>query len=807
MKKLSTCLSLLLLTCTPIFGFSPSPLTTQSTPSTLEGKTVSSIRVQMENLPAGESFDPSQILTKLKTTKGAPFSQATFDGDLKTLSEEFDRVQPRVELQQGQVQITLLLWRKPPISSIEWSGNNLISTKTLNKELGIKKGSIFDRQSFNKAFNKVREFYIKKGYFESQLQYKVLPDPETGKVKILIDVDEGRSGKIADLVFVNFTPQEESQILEQIYTKKHNLFLSWLNGTGVYNEEAVEQDKLTITNLLQNEGYADARVEISPLPTDYEGWILLQVKADRGHLYHVGEISFEGNILFTNEELDKQLLIHPGDPYSPEKLRETQQAIKELYGRKGHIEANIQYETELVPGEQLYNIRLSISEGEEYKIGLIHIFGNTQTSANVILRESLLVPGETFDSAKLKYTEARLMNVGYFKSVNVYAVRSKDDVAMGENYRDVYIEVEETTTGNVGLFFGLSSADSIFGGLDIAESNFNIKGFGKFFAEGPSVLRGGGEYLHARVNIGAKQLSYTLSWLDPYFRDSLWRLGVDGNYMTTDIINDDYHQKILTFTVNAGYPLARYLTFNTKYRIRNSLIGLSSSLKRPVEVTTPEGGTKTIKNLNAKEVNAEGLISIVGMSLNYDSSDHPIKPHNGFRSLLEGEFAGVGGDVDFGRINFTNTFYYGLWKRGILKFRADLHFLFPFWQTPSAFEIPLSERFFLGGETTVRGYRAFSIGPRDGDTDDPTGGITASLFSAEYLQEIFPFLDGFVFVDGGMVSIRRCRFETYLWTAGFGARVDIMNRMPFIVGIGFPLNRHKDLGKVQKFYFSMGGQF
>ena len=139
--------------------------------------------------------------------------------------------------------------------------------------------------------------------------------------------------------------------------------------------------------------------------------------------------------------------------------------------------------------------------------------------------------------------------MGYFKSVNVYAVRTQDDLLLGENYRDVYIEVEETTTGNVSLFFGFSSADSVFGGLDLSESNFNYKGIPRVFKEGLSSLRGGGEYAHARANIGAKQRSYTLSWLTPYFRDTLWRVGFDVSESHSTLISKDYDINTIGFSL------------------------------------------------------------------------------------------------------------------------------------------------------------------------------------------------------------------------------------------------------------------
>ena len=114
------------------------------------------------------------------------------------------------------------------------------------------------------------------------------------------------------------------------------------------------------------------------------------------------------------------------------------------------------------------------------------------TNNNVILRESLLVPGEVFDARKLKATQQRLEAVGYFKSVNVYAVRAADDENLPANYRDVYIEVEEQSTGNISLFSGFSSSDDINGGIDLSERNFNIAGVPKAFTGHLSALRGGG---------------------------------------------------------------------------------------------------------------------------------------------------------------------------------------------------------------------------------------------------------------------------------------------------------------------------
>ncbi len=785
-KKLLVYLSLIAFTCAPMHSVMAAY---PSSVEAFEDRKIANIDIQAENLPPNSSFDPKTVISRLKTKVGDPFSQMTFDSDLKALSDEYDRVEPNIQVNNGEVYLTIKVWPRPMIRTIKWSGNTHIKTKTLQKELGVKPKAVFNRQAFNKAFNKVKEFYVKKGYFESQLQYAVIPDSKTNEVDVVIEVREGRSGKIDNIVFKGFTKAERSEILGMIYTKKYNLFTSWLTGTGSYHEEALEQDKLTIVNYLQNRGYADAKVDIRVKEAKTEGKIILEINAERGPVFHFGKITFKGNTLFTDKEIDTVFSARPGGVYSPDKLRQSMQSIKDLYGRKGYIDASVQYETQLEPNEPVYNVYYNIEEGQQYKIGMVRVFGNVQTEAHVILRESLLVPGETFDSAKLKATQHRLENMGYFKSVNVYAVRTQDDQALGENYRDVYIEVEETTTGNISLFFGFSSADDVFGGLDLSESNFNYKGIPRVFKDGLSSLRGGGEYAHARASLGAKQRTYTISWLTPYFRDTLWRVGFDVSESHSTLISKDYDINTFGFSLYASYPLNYYWTFGTKYRFRNS------------QIHVPKHSSKQER----KQGGHEGVISGIGSSISFDSTDSAVKPHNGFRSSLEAEMVGVWGDYNFLRLAYVNSYYTQLWKHGIMKYRWDMRFIQPLFKTDTPEDIPLSERFFIGGLNSVRGYRDFDLGPHF-KGGDPKGGVSATVLSIEYLHEIFPFMDGFVFADAGSIALESFTFSTFRCTAGFGARLELINRVPVILGMGFPINRDEH-SEVRKFFFSMGGQF
>src|SRR5262249_526641 len=152
------------------------------------------------------------------------------------------------------------------------------------------------------------------------------------------------------------------------------------------------------------------------------------------------------------------------------------------------------------------------------------------------------------------------------------------------------------------------------------------------------------------------------------------------------------------------------------------------------------------------------------------------------RSVLEGEFVGLGGDLTFLRTAFLNAYYLPLWSKGYMRYRGDFRFLAPMGKTDDFKDIPLSERFFLGGVASVRGYKDFIIGHlfdktnKAGETktsSDPTGGISSSFLSLEYIQQIFPFLDAFAFIDAGCVSDKRFTLGTYRMSYGIGATLEV----------------------------------
>lgn len=742
----------------------------------------------------GGQTDGEKLLSRLKTKEGGLFSQEEFDEDLKTLAKEYDRIDPRIEVASGGLDITLHIWVKPLIKSIIWQGNKEISQDKLSKELGIRPGQIFDRLTFNKAFHKLKTFYIKKGFFEAELDYTVHQVAPTNEVDIHIAIKEGRSGKIDEIVFHGVTKKEEDEMLDLIFTKTYNFFTSWLTDEGTHNPEMLRHDELTIISYLQNAGYADAKVHVTTVEAKKKDRIWIDINVDKGATYHVANITMSGNTVIPTEQLLAKIDIKDEGIYSPEKLRQSVNTIKDLYGSRGYIDAQIIPDSKLLEGKKEYDIQFQINEGARFRVGLVKVFGNQRTDTPVILHEILLTPGEIFDTTMLQKSEERLRNIGYFKNVNIYAVKTNRG-DQNAHFRDVYVEVEENpNTASLNFFMTFNSTEKLSGGVSASESNFSSKGLLTLFSKGPKGLRGGGEYVSANVTVGQRQLVYSTSWTKPHFMDTPWVVGIEATKMRNSYSQRDYSVKAYSGQLFADYPINAFVRAGVSYRLVHSFINLKHMShdhhRRELERESKNGG----------------LISAIGPHITYDSTDHPQLPRRGIRSQLGFEYAGLGGDHKFVKASYINSLYWTPYQYGIFRVRGNVQFIQTLDHTHPK-DLPLNERFYMGGEQSVRGYRFNSIGPKFHDSFRTSrGGMSSILLSAEYDQYIFKKLDGFVFVDAGNVYFKQLHLGPLHCSAGYGIKLKVFGSAPLVIGIGYPLNpasKHD----VKRFFFSIGTAF
>jgi outer membrane protein insertion porin family len=359
--------------------------------------------------------------------------------------------------------------------------------------------------------------------------------------------------------------------------------------------------------------------------------------------------------------------------------------------------------------------------------------------------------------------------------------------------------VEEDNTGNMSIFAGFSTLDQIFGGGELVERNFNYRGIPRIFRDGLSALRGGGEYAQAKITVGQKETSYLLKWTKPYFNDTRWIVGLDLENSNNRQYSEDYQIDNTSAMFHATYPYNDFVKFGTLYRIRWTYVKAGHEAPDVL--------------VDSKR---QDLISAAGGSVSYDSTNHMTHPTCGTRSELLFEVAGLGGDSEFLSYSYLNSIYIPIVRNLTLKFRADARFLQAFAGTEKNIPndrnvegrrvIPLAERLFLGGETTVRGYRPFSIGPKFDHSVDPSGGASSVLLSEELQYRFGRPLATFVFLDAGMVSRKSWSVEQFRLSTGVGIRLEVLPSMPLTIGMGWPLNAESD-ADIQRFFFAVGARF
>ena len=785
---------------------------------------VQQITVTITNSSPSNQDAKAKVLTQMHLKEGDRFSQTEFDDDLHTLSQKYQIVEPKITKHDGKLYIHLNVTLRPTIVKFTVNDTVYSSKKILDKGELVAPME-YNRADFYKSIIEIRDFLIKRGYFKADVTYKVEETPGTGEAIAHIYVNAGPLGHIDDIVLSGFTKKEESMVYGMIKSSKFNILTNWLTGSGVIKDVHRDNDQQIITRYIQNEGYIDAKVHID-LVESKKDKLSLKITLERGDLYHIGNIEFKGNTLETTASLEKALLIKNGDIFSSDKVNFTQEEIKNLYTKKGFLDTSVNYD--LVPeSDHKYTIVYNIEESDKYKVGLIVVSGNTRTNNNIIYQRTDMTPGEIFDSSKMKSTQQKLQATGYFKNVSVYAIKSDHLDSPDNQYRDVRIEVEENRTGSFHISAGANSTVNVFGEISVTENNFNLEGLTRVWSDGVDGLRGGGQYLDIKGMAAAKELSASITWINPYINDSLWRLGIDVQVKKDSTVSTNYDLYSAGGGISGMYPINSYFSGGVKWRIKDSLISVlnvgvvdQGSTKTKTEEEIKADQLKAVQdslNLIEQERNS-GIISGGALVFGYNSTDNPFIPHRGLKSNFEAEFAGLVRnitnlrDFPFLKFSYLNSFYYPLWHNATFKIRGDIKYIKPLMDGQPN-DLPLTEKFFLGGVGTLRGYAPKQVGPYF-TPNNPTGGILSELFSVEILQKIIQPLDVFAFFDTGCINDTVNIFDKFYSSVGVGVRLHIGQQLPFILGYGYPINPDGITlpgstvnPQIQNIFFSMSGQF
>jgi outer membrane protein insertion porin family len=584
-------------------------------------------------------------------------------------------------------------------------------------------------------------------------------------------------------------------------TRKKNL-LSFINKSGLFKEDDFKQDLDDLRTYYNSKGYIDMEVKDVQYSYPAKGQMTVTITVFEGIQYTVGKIDFDGNTLYSKDQLRtyngfKVIRMDEGKVYSPRPYQAPDKPPKpelkdlpsldndidrltDLYGRRGYIDMRVVPERQANVESGKIDILYHITENSQSYVEQIIIQGNNRTKDKVIRRELLVAPGEIYDSVKARASKERLENLQYFDKVDI----SPQDTTV-PNRKNMVVTVEEKRTGSVTFGAGFSSVDSLLGFVEITQGNFDLFNFPYF--------TGGGEKFRVRLQYGLERQDAEIEFKEPWFLEQQLSLGYNLFYHNATYLSDYYNERNFGASVSLARAFNPFWSGSVTYTLQDFDLYDFASNSSPQLLM--EQGYRTDSSIT--------------LGLAYDNRDSVLLTRRGVHADLSAEFAG--GPL--------------LGQTNIYKFQADAQRYFPLPYDMiltlagatgvadyfgNSTEVPLFDRFFIGGSRSVRGFGNRDIGPIDVN-DQPLGGDTMAYDNIELTFPIIDRVRGAVFNDMGFLDARSFHY-TDAWpelnmAAGVGLRLNLPIG-PLRLDYGIP---YKDQGwnhnNTGKFSFDVGYQF
>ena len=723
----------------------------------------------------GNSYLPDEtILYKISVKPGKPLDVSKVSQDIKNIYSlgYYRTIEVVAEETPEGIILKYILYEKPKVESVEFVGNEDISTKTIKEKVNFDEGNftgkVLDYGKLQDLKEKIEKFYKSKGYFNADVKFEV---EKTGakKVRVIYTIDEGEKAYVCRIVIKGNKALKEKDIKGVLLTKEPSIWRLRFHPELV--EENLEKDVKRIEKLYKSKGYIEievAKPEIKRIGTCYE--VIYTIKHE-GPQYKIGSVNIEGNRIITKKRLLSLVPdLKPGNPFNPELLTEFTVKASREYGKYGFIFVNIQPVTKIDRRKHVVNITFKIDEGERARIRYINIHGNFDSRDRTVRRELDIYETGIFKTDGLERSIRRLYNTGYYDEINV-----KPEI-VGKNLLDVNLNLKERLTGMFSVGLGYSSATNLTAMLSLRKGN----------------LFGTGDTISVSGQFGAKVAYYDVAYSHKWWLDRpqtlSFRVFNHKNEYTT------YTSLKRGFSVNLFRRIAKDWNIGVGYTIARTTI--SDIDPNATSIIAEEEGTSTVGYISSRAV--------------LDLRDNRFLPHRGFMFSLADKIAGkvFGGDDNFYTVvvdvskhiyldDFSEEHKIPVVLSGHLKFG----YAGTYGDTEN---VPIDYRFYVGGDTTIRGFRWGEAGPVD-ENGDPTGANRELVANFEVGYDISRNLRLIGFFDIGAGWWNEIDFSTLRKSAGFGMRV-LTPVGPIRLDIGYKLDRKPD-ETASEWHFGLGTYF
>ncbi len=651
---------------------------------------------------------------------------------------------------------------KPVIAQIQIVGydNKKDDIKTM---LDIKKGDIYDQESINNAKNQILNYLEQKGYYDSIVETKRIK-LNKNSLKLDFIISKGEEIVIKKVHLYGSKNIDYSDVKSNIVNRQKQ-FLGWLWGRddGNLKIDQLKYDSARIKDYYMRKGYLDADVSSAFLRTYFENYTAdLSYLVKEGQIYTINSVKFSlAKPVIKIDKLKEDLKLHAGKTFNVDKLRKDIKNIEHKIEDLGYAYAKIYPDIKQDKKKHTASITYIINPGQIVYIKDVLISGNTKTIDRVVRRSVYLAPGDKYSYTDFQDSITELKKTGYFENVKIEKKRVSDSQIT------LLVKVKEAQTGSISGGIGYGSYDGFLISGSVSDKN----------------VFGSGINTSVNIDYSSKSLKGSVSFYNPRVFDSKYSLS--GSIYNTSNDYYSYTEDKIGLNLSVGKRFTRTISGSVGYNIEKSKL---SDLDSSLDPTLYQVGN-TLK-------------SAATVSAKYDTTDAYYLPRHGMELIGSLEFAGIGGDEKYIKNIEKFSYFYGLEDLIdydiILRYKAQFRIAF------DNGNLPLNEKIYMGGQSSVRGYESSSIAPKN-SAGSLIGGkrmfansIEASLPLVESIKMRALFFVDYGFIGENGFDINRGGTGLGIeWASPLGAIQLIFAK---------PINE-KPGDRTSKFEFSMGRRF
>ena len=756
---------------------------------------------------------PTELLRRLHIASGAPYLREDIRHRIDRYVDERHnrgyyetRVVPAVALADGDRIANLTIAVTPgPHVKVVFTGDPLPADARAELVPVSREGSV-DEDLLEDSSHRMQEFLRAQGYRAATAVYS--RETSGGELVITFTVKKGRQYRVASIDIAGNAAISRAELDAALRMREGQVF----------SDARLDADAAAIADLYHRRGFAAAKAQtgVDPLPpaaTSTEVPVAVHLVIAEGTRTVVDRVVLEGNGSIDGAVLESALVLQPGRPYVPEQVAIDRDAIQLAYVNQGYQNATVEPRPEFSDDRSRIALRYSIHEGPRVFVGHVLIVGNVRTATSTIERELQVKPGDPYSLAALNESQRRLAALSLFRRARIAELRHGD-----ETTRDVLITVEEAPPTTIGFGGGLEGrlrpvrSEELGGAVreqfEVAPRAFFEVGrrnlFGKnrsvnffsslslhpkdqpFFADETAVTSGGYGLTEYRV-------------LGTYREPRLLDTAFDGFATLTfeQQIRSSFNFARRSVSAEAARKLTRDLAVSGSYQIQRT---------RLFDVAVSDADRLTID-----KVFSQFRLSSFSASLIRDSRSDTVEPVGGGYVSVNGQLAArqIGSEVGFGKSFLTAQIFRTVrgTNRLVLAGNARLGMATGF---TSDEQLPASERFFAGGDTTIRGFALDRVGIPGKTLDQdgvPIGGNGLVIFNAELRAPVSGRLGVVGFVDTGNVFVRASDLDLGALRSATGGGIRYKSPFgPVRFDLGFKVNRRPGEA-LTAWYVSFGQAF